>query len=197
VNTQRMRIGIWLLVFALAGCAPPPQRPPESLTIGALLPLTGSLASYGESSRAALAEAVATINARGGPRLTLEVEDTKTDPAAALAALQKLAVRGIKLTVGPYASSEVKAAKEFADNRGVIPISPLSTARALAIADDNVFRFTPDDEQEAAAVAALAIADGVRVMLTAGRDDEGDQGLQLAFHRAFEERGGRGLPGVT
>jgi branched-chain amino acid transport system substrate-binding protein len=192
-----VRLALWLLVFALTGCGSAGRGPAERVTIGALLPLTGSLASYGESSRAALAEAVATINARGGPRLSLEIEDTKTDPAAALEALRKLAGRGIKVVVGPYASSEVKAAKAFADDRGVILISPLSTARSLAVADDNVFRFTPDDEQEAAAVAALASADGVRVIVPVTRDDEGNRGLQDAFKPAFEKRGGRVLDRVT
>ena len=192
-----MRRAIWLLVFVLAGCGSTGRAPAERVTIGALLPLTGSLASYGESSRAALAEAVATISARGGPSLSLAIEDTKTDPAAALEALKKLEARGITLVVGPYASSEVKAAKAFADERGVILISPLSTARSLAIADDNVFRFTPDDEQEAAAVAALAMADGVRVIVPVTRDDEGNRGLQEALKPAFEKRGGRVMDRVT
>ena len=190
-------LAIGLLVFALAGCGSAGRAPAERVTIGALLPLTGSLASYGESSRAALAEAVATINARGGPRLSLSIEDTKTDPAAALEALRKLAGQGVSLVVGPYASSEVKAAKAFADDRGVILISPLSTARSLAITGDNVFRFTPDDEQEAAAVAALAMADGVHVIVPVTRDDEGNRGLQEAFKPAFEKRGGRVVDRVT
>ena len=191
-----MRLATWLLVVVLAGCGSA-GRMPDGVTIGALLPLTGSLASYGESSKAALAEAVATINARRGPRLTLEIVDTRTDPAAALDALKTLTGKGITVVVGPYASSEVRMTKDAAADRGVILISPLSTARSLAIADDNVFRFTPDDEQEAEAVAALAIADGVRVMLTVTRDDEGNQGLQAAFRPAFEKRGGRTLLGLV
>jgi len=195
-----MRPVLWLLVLALAGCATtsaPPQKAPESVTIGALLPLTGSLASYGDSSRAALAEAVAVINARGGPRLTLLTEDSRTDPSIARAMLERLAGRGVSLVVGPYASSEVQAVRDVTATRGVVIISPLSTARTLATPNDNILRFTPDDEHEAAAVAALAIADGVRVMVTATRDDEGNQGLQSAFRRAFERRGGRVVPGVT
>jgi branched-chain amino acid transport system substrate-binding protein len=191
------RITICVAALTLAGCDAAGRMPPERVVIGALLPLTGALASYGESGRAALAEAVAAINARGGPRLTLAIEDTRTDPATALGALTKLAGQGITLVVGPYASSEVKAAKSFADEHGVILISPLSTARSLAVAGDNVFRFTPDDEREAAAVAALAASDGVRVIIPLTRDDEGNRGLQAAFKPAFERRGGRTLEAVT
>lgn len=75
MNTA-VRILVVSLAFAALGCetagrstAPASTR---TVTVGALLPLTGSLASYGESSRAALAEAVAAINARGGARLTLD-----------------------------------------------------------------------------------------------------------------------------
>lgn len=191
------RVAACLLVLALAGCGAESRPAPERVTIGALLPLTGALASYGESSRAALADAVAAINAEGGPRVVLEIEDTRTDPAAALAALRRLDGKGVTLAIGPYASSEVRAAKDYADGRGIILISPLSTARSLAVSDDNVFRFTPDDEREAAAVAALAIADGVRVIVPVTRDDVGNRGLQAAFKPAFEALGGKVVEGVA
>lgn len=191
-----MRPASWLLVLVLAGCALG-RGPSDGLPIGALLPLTGALKSYGESSQAVLIEAAAAINARGGRGVALDVEDTRTDPAGALDALKRLATRGVRLAVGPYASSEVKAVKAFADSHGIILISPLSTASSLAIPDDNVFRLMPDDEQEAAAVAALAIADGVRVMVPVSRDDEGNRGLQAAFKSAFEKRGGKIIDGVT
>jgi len=168
-----------------------------SIQIGVLLPLTGSLSSYGETSKAALEEAATRINSNDGTKVELTFEDTKTDSAIAADRLSALADRGVKVVLGPYASSEVREAKAMADNRGIILISPLSTSRSLAIADDNVLRFTPDDEQEGIAMAALAWADGTRVILPVTRDDEGNKGLQSAMKASFEHYGGAFLPTIT
>jgi branched-chain amino acid transport system substrate-binding protein len=125
------------------------------------------------------------------------VEDTETDPAKALDKLRGLHGQGIRLVVGPYASSEVRGVKDFADQNGIVLMSPLSTARSLAIPDDNVLRFTPDDEQEGIAVAELAWADGMRVILPVSRDDDGNRGLQTAMKPAFEKLGGTVLPAIV
>lgn len=168
-----------------------------SVTIGALLPLTGALSSYGETSHAALDDAVSTINQQGGPRVQLIVQDTRSDPAVALEKLQEMHARGIRFVIGPYSSSEVTRVKDFADQNGVIIISPLSTATTLAIAGDNIFRFTPDDEAEGIAVAALVYADGFRTIVPITRDDPGNRGLQTGTKRHFERMGGRVVEGVT
>jgi branched-chain amino acid transport system substrate-binding protein len=169
----------------------------SSVQIGVLLPLTGSLSSYGETSKAALEEAATRINSNDGTKVELTFEDTKTDPAIAAERLSALGDRGVKVVLGPYASSEVREAKATADTSGIILISPLSTSRSLAIADDNVLRFTPDDEQEGIAMAALAWADGTRVILPVTRDDEGNKGLQSAMKATFESYGGAFLPTIT
>jgi branched-chain amino acid transport system substrate-binding protein len=164
-----------------------------SLTVGALLPLTGDLASYGETSQAALDEAVAALEAEG-TSVTLSVKDTATEPATALEGLTALHEEGVKLVIGPYASSQVRAVKEFADQNGIVLISPLSTSTALAVPDDNIYRFTPDDQQEGVAVANLAYADGIRTIVPITRDDEGNKGLQSSMKPVFEALGGTVAP---
>jgi branched-chain amino acid transport system substrate-binding protein len=202
-----------LLLFATAACAPEEPVPPTTsapatsastpeaqapasggIQIGALLPLTGSLASYGETSQAALNDAVAAL---GDANVSLVVEDTTTDPPMALEGLKALKERGVKVVIGPFGSSEVAAVKQYAEDNGIILVSPLSTARSLALPGDNVLRFTPDDELEGAAAAALAYADGIRVIVPISRDDDGNRGLQTAFKPAFEKLGGRVVSGVT
>ena len=167
-----------------------------SLTVGALLPLTGDLASYGETSQAALDEAVAALEAEG-TSVTLSVKDTATEPATALEGLTALHEEGVKLVIGPYASSQVRAVKEFADQNGIVLISPLSTSTALAVPDDNIYRFTPDDQQEGVAVANLAYADGIRTIVPITRDDEGNKGLQSSMKPVFEALGGTVAPMIT
>jgi len=167
-----------------------------SITVGALLPLTGDLASYGETSQVALDDAVAALQADGN-RVSLLVKDTATDPAKALEGLTSLNEQGVKFVIGPYASSELRAVKDFADKNGIILISPLSTATSLAVPDDNVLRFTPDDEQEGIAVANLAYSDGIRTIVPITRDDEGNKSLQSSMKPAFEALGGSVAPLIT
>jgi branched-chain amino acid transport system substrate-binding protein len=167
-----------------------------SLTVGALLPLTGDLASYGETSQAALDEAVTALQAEG-TNVTLSVKDTATEPATALEGLTALYEDGVKLVIGPYASSQVRAVKEFADQNGIVLISPLSTSTALAVPDDNIYRFTPDDQQEGVAVANLAYADGIRTIVPITRDDEGNKGLQSSMKPVFGALGGTVVPLIT
>jgi branched-chain amino acid transport system substrate-binding protein len=78
----------------------------------------------------------------------------------------------------------------------MILISPSSTAGSLAIADDNVLRFTPTDSLEGVAVSALIRADGVRPDIPVWRDDEGNGGLEKAVRARFTSLGGTVLPGV-
>lgn len=164
----------------------------DVVKIGALLPLTGALSSYGETSKAALEDLAGSLE-----NVELVIEDTKTDPAVALSLLEAMHEDGIGIVIGPYSSSEVGAVAKYANDNGVILISPLSTATTLALPGDNVFRFTPDDEAEGAAAAALAYADGVRTIVTVSRNDAGNLGLQSSFKTSFEKLGGRVVAGVT
>jgi branched-chain amino acid transport system substrate-binding protein len=181
---------VTLLLIVSIACSDDDEGPSPttegSLTVGALLPLTGDLASYGETSQAALDEAVAALEAEG-TSVTLSIKDTATEPATALEGLTALHEEGVKLAIGPYASSQVRAVKEFADQNGIVLISPLSTSTALAVPDDNIYRFTPDDQQEGVAVANLAWADGIRTIVPITRDDEGNS----LFSRRWEGRSGR------
>ncbi len=168
-----------------------------AIQVGALLPLTGALASYGEASEAALDEAVSAINEAGGPGVDLVVEDTNSDPPTALAKLEDLHDQGIRIVIGPYSSSEVAAVLDFASDNGILLLSPLSTAHSLAIADDNLFRFTPDDIEEGVAVAHLAWEDGIRTVIIVNRDDVGNGGLAIAMRQAFAAVGGTVVEGLV
>lgn len=197
---HRLLLLVPLLAIALGlavACSDDGSESDLPLTVGALVPLTGSLSSYGEASQAALKLAAEKINSGSGAKVNLLIEDTKTDPETALAKLQSLHDRGAKVVIGPFASSQVRAVKEYADKNGIILVSPLSTASSLAIADDNVFRFTPDDDKEGVAVAALASADGIKTLVAVSRNDEGNLGLQTSMKASFEKLGGKVAPGLT
>lgn len=103
-------VGIWLTTRS--------SSPTTSYRIGAILPLTGPGAPFGESSRNALLIAADEINAiPGGPRVELSIEDGMTDPRASVTAFTRLhnaegtrlfitTVSSVSLALAPLADQE-------------------------------------------------------------------------------------------
>jgi len=171
------------------------------IIIGALLPLTGDLASYGENSRVTLEIAVRDVNdylRRVGAPVTVElaIEDTQTKPDVALTKLQSLAARGVKIFIGPQTSAEVRQIKSYADSNKLLLVSQSSTAPALAIPDDYVFRFCPDDTIQGPAISSVAKALGVKAVVQVWRGDAWGDGLQESTKKSGEAFGFEYAEGV-
>lgn len=152
--------------------------------IGAALPLTGGLQSYGVGVKNAVEMVVEDANkmcAGKGIKFELLVEDTGTNPTQALQKVQTLYSKGARLIVGPMASSEVSAVKAFADQNHVIIFSPSSTSPFLAILNDWVYRIVPTDFAQAAAIAALMQKLGIKKAVILYRNDAWGLGLKDAI----------------
>ncbi|MGC9096801.1 MAG: penicillin-binding protein activator, partial [Infirmifilum sp.] len=172
-----------------------------TVPIGALLPLTGDLSSFGKRNQHALELAVQDINAFaesvGSPfRFKLLVEDTATSPEQARAKIQVLAAQGVQAIVGPMASSEVSSVKQFADANKIVIISQSSTAPSLAIPGDYIFRVVPNDNYQGRALARLVWSSGFKSAAVIYRNDAWGKGLYDSFTARFQELGGRvaGIP---
>nr|QNO54185.1 penicillin-binding protein activator LpoA [Methanosarcinales archaeon ANME-1 ERB7] len=199
-------IAVILLVVGFAAGwflrTPAPEVAPQpEVVFGALLSLTGSASSVGESSEAGLELAVEDVNEYllsigSKTRIRVIVEDTKTDPAVALEKLQSLAGKGVRVVIGPVCSAEVETIKAYAEENGILLVSASSIAPSLAIPGDNVFRFCPDATHQAEAVARLMWEDGVRVVIPLWRGDVWGDDLVEATKGCFEELGGTMVDGV-
>jgi branched-chain amino acid transport system substrate-binding protein len=178
-----------------------PVEGANTILIGALLPLSGTLSSFGESAEASLRLAVDDVNnqlAKSGSssRVGLVIEDTKTDPNVAREKLKDLASKGIRIVIGPATSANVAAVKEYADENGILIVSSSSTAPSLAIPDDNVFRFVPDDTHQAEALAKQMWDEGTRVVIPIWRTDVFGNNLQSLLKEKFEKLGGKVVDGI-
>ncbi|MFL6426167.1 MAG: ABC transporter substrate-binding protein [Nitrososphaeraceae archaeon] len=89
--------------------APSPPAPAsafkQTVTLGALLPLTGVSSSLGESEEAALKIATRDINeylfnTHSNIGIELVIQDTQTNPSVSLEKLKHLAAKGIKIVIG-------------------------------------------------------------------------------------------------
>jgi branched-chain amino acid transport system substrate-binding protein len=178
-----------------------PVEGANTILIGALLPLSGTLSSFGESAEASLRLAVDDVNnqlAKSGSssRVGLVIEDTKTDPNVAREKLMDLASKEIRIVIGPATSANVAAVKDYADENGILIVSSSSTAPSLAIPNDNVFRFVPDDTHQAEALAKKMWDEGTRVVIPIWRTDVFGNNLQSLLKEKFEKLGGKVVDGI-
>ncbi len=172
------------LIILLFSCSDTTTTEPSSkeIHIGGLFTMSGNLESLGQDSKAAMELAIDDANkflAESGIDIKVRgfYEDTELNPEKAKAKMELLYSRGIRIFVGPSASSEVSAVKSTADTKGAVVISHYSTAGSLAIAGDNVFRFCPTDRIQAPAVMKLMKLDKKTAVIPIWRDDAGNAGL--------------------
>jgi len=172
------------------------------IKLGALLSLTGRLATFGENEQLAAEFAAEHVNdlleaMDANWTLKIEPEDTGTKPDTALEKTESFAARGIELLIGPLSSAEVTAIKTYCDSNKILVISQSSTAPDLAIADDYIFRFCPTDKLgQGPAVARMMYDDGIEYIIPVTVNDAWGVGLETAAEVRFEALGGTFLEGI-
>jgi branched-chain amino acid transport system substrate-binding protein len=198
------------LLFAFSACKKEPGIPqPKYIKIGALLPLTGSGASPGESGKAAIDIALEEINSMikdqqlKTPQFDVIIEDTQTDPDAALIAYRKLKSRGIKLIIGPFSSAVLQTLKPYANADGILLLSPGSVAASIAEPGDNIYRLIPNVVTQGQALNALLMDDNIEAIVPVIRDDIWGNELLKATTDFFSANNGTVIdpvkyqPGIT
>ena len=189
--------GVLVGVVSFAANVEARQHQSQPTKIGVLVSLTGSWSTLGKNTAAALQIAANQIAAQTHrrQRFQLLIRDTQLDPSEALDAIGDLNSRGVKIIIGPQSSAEVAMIKPFADANNILVISQGSTASSLAIPNDNIFRFCPNDTREAEAIVALMQHDGIRVIVPLWRNDAGNNGLHDSVQIRFQALGGTVAPG--
>lgn len=173
----------------------------HTVILGALLSLSGASATLGESEEAGLKVALRDVNESFKKTHTnlgvgLIIEDTHTNPAFGIKELKDLASKGIRIVIGPSTSAELEAIKDYANNNGIILLSPSSTAPLLATSGDNIFRLVPDDTHQAEAIATQMRKDGIRVVIPMWRADVYGDRLVNSTKGDFQMLGGTVVDGV-
>ena len=173
----------------------------HTIILGALLSLSGASATLGESEEAGLKVALRDVNESFKKTHTnlgvgLIIEDTHTNPAFGIKELKDLASKGIRIVIGPSTSAELEAIKDYANNNGIILLSPSSTAPLLATPGDNIFRLVPDDTHQAEAIATQMRKDGIGVVIPMWRADVYGDRLVNSTKGDFQMLGGTVVDGV-
>ena len=165
----------------------------EQLTIGAVLPLTGPYAEYGENAVVALQVAAEELNRAGPLRLRLVAEDDQADPAKAVSALQKLiGVHHVKFVIGGFTSSCSEAMYPIAQWSGVLMFSSSTSTPSLTKDTPLFFRNWPSDCDQARIFASQTINRFKKksASLLYSNSEYGVDAKEV-FHQAYEELGGK------
>ncbi len=131
-------VGVIIAIALLAWSAknePKPVDIKEPIKIGAVLPMTGIAANYGEHQGNAIRMAEEEINAAGGINgrpLQLIIEDDGTNPTKTASAMQKLAsIDQTPIVIGAVWDFLANAAIPIADAQKVVLISPAAAPDTL------------------------------------------------------------------
>ena len=136
------------------------KKQPEEIKIGAIVPLSGSSAVYGEAVRDGMLLAVEEINKTGGikgKKIELILEDDAGNPKNSVNTFQKLAnLDKVPLILGPTTSGCSMATAPIAEKAKVVQLSILAGIPELSSAGDYIFRIYPSSELGARYVAEQA-----------------------------------------
>lgn len=124
----------------------------EIVKIGAVLPLSGEVASYGVDSKKGIDLAISLANqSQDKYEFKVEYQDSKGEPKTAVSALQKvLSIQKPIAIIGENISSSTGAMIPIADKNKVLLISPSASASNLSGLSKYFFRVFPSDDSEGA-----------------------------------------------
>ncbi len=170
----------------------------DELVVGVYGSLTGSDATFGQSTKMGVELAVAELEASaqgriGGLHLRTVVEDDQGKAEEAATVVQKLINQDRVITViGEVASSRSIAAAPICQSNGVPMISPSSTNPAVTEKGDFIFRMCFIDPFQGTVMAKFASQNlGLkRVAIMTDLKSDYSTGLAKYFTEAFKAAGG-------
>ncbi|MEV6346752.1 ABC transporter substrate-binding protein [Actinoplanes sp. NPDC051851] len=167
------------------------------LTIGTLLPQTGSLAFLGPPEFAGVKLAVKDINAAGGV-LGKDVVETDTDSGdtstdIASQSVNKLLAEKADVVIGAASSSVSLSVIDKITGAGVVQISPANTSDQFTTYNDKglYFRTAPPDKLQGRVLGDLIVADGNATVGLLVMQDAYGTGLAASVKSAVESGGGQ------
>ncbi len=196
---RSVRYFIAVALIATAGCNSASTNPETELLLGHYASLTGSEATFGQSTENGIQLAVEEINAAGGvdgKQVKVITYDDKGESREAGAAVTRLVSRdGVKAVIGEVASSLSLAAAPICQEAGVPMVSPSSTNPKVTKIGDKIFRVCWTDLFQGVVCAKFAReSEKIKADTAAIFYDQSSAyavGLQEEFEKAFVTLGGK------
>jgi branched-chain amino acid transport system substrate-binding protein len=173
----------------------------ENLKVAILAPLSGDVATFGESTRDGILLAVKEWNADGGVlgrEIETIIEDSQCSAEAAVSAANKVIDQdGVQFILGEVCSSASIPISEVAMAKDVLQMSPTSTNPSVTVGEDGetkdlIFRacFIDPFQGKVAAKFALDNLDAQTAAVFLDQGNDYVRGLAEFFRESFEAGGG-------
>lgn len=151
--------GLTAAAVLFSACGGKETENTETIKVGAMAPLTGSLAIYGVTASNGTKLAIDEINKNGGilgKQIELNLLDEKGDVTEAVTAYNKLIDWGMVALVGDVTSKPSVAVAELAATDKIPMITPTGTQFNITEAGPNIFRVCFTDPYQGEVLATLA-----------------------------------------
>lgn len=197
--SRKAWIALMLVVAAVFAAvlvwrAAEPGHEPSTVRIGAILPLTGQAAEYGQAAKKGIELAVKQRNSSGGIRgqqVEVAYEDSKAEPKDGVAALQKLiTVDKVRAVIGAMASSVTLAIAPVAERNRIVLISPASSSPEITNAGDYIFRNEISERDGARRSAELYFEEGFASIAILHINNDYGVGVAEATQAVYSDKDG-------
>ncbi len=166
----------------------------KEVKIGVVLPLTGPIAAFGQTSKAGLDIAVAqNTKLKNGDTVKVIVLDDRGDKVEAATAVKRLLDKDkVSVILGEVASSNSMAMAPICEKAKTPMITHASTNPRVTKGKKYVTRACFIDPFQGAVIAKYAISQGFKnaVLVTDAKQDY-SVGLSKAFKKSYEAAGGK------
>jgi len=181
-----------MVVLIITGCS---QNEVKEIKIGAVLPLTGDAAEYGNNDKSGIDLAVEQVNKAGGiegQKIEVVYEDCQMDAKLAVAAINKLGMQKVPAVIDDAISSIALAMVPVAGSNKQTIISTGASNPSLSGISPYFFRIWNSDAEEGIFAARFAF-NQLRVKNVAILYINNDYGLGLSkvFSEELAKLGGK------
>ena len=191
----RVPRSLWVVPLLLSVAACPGGGPAK---LGAVIPLTGGASVYGGSIQKGIELAYQQAQQDPkGPKVTLTLLDSGSDPERAKQALDQLYDDGAIAVIGGVTSAEALAMVRVADQQGAILLSPSASLPQLSGISSNFYRIFPSDFAEGTVMAKYAYDTlKLKTAVILAKQETYAKGIQEVFADELKRKGGQVLEQV-
>jgi len=182
-----------VMVFSF-GCMKKEET--KFISIGACLPLTGEVASYGIKAQRGIEIAIEEVNSSGGihgKKVKVIFEDDKNDPKTGVSIITKFStIDKLPAVIGSAGSTVTLAMTPIANQNRIVLISPISSSVELSQkGGPYFFRVCPADDAQARILAEWVSERGHKGVALIYTNNSWGKPLAESFKKYFEMSGGR------
>ena len=183
------------LIFLLPQLSLGAKANAKDIILGAVFPMTGPIATYGQESVNGMKLALKKINLKGvrGKKIRLIIEDNKGEPVESANAVRKLiSVDDVLAIIGSVASSNTLAGAPIAQSAKVPMLTPASTNEQITKTGKYLSRtcFTDAFQGEVMAKFAYNSLNKRTAAVIVDLSSDYSKGLAQIFRKKFKAMGG-------